>query len=247
MIVQQSSLQPEPYQQQDFNQLLLANRGVALSSIKEFFSQPDNWLDESTLIKDGDTTTVALVVLQNVPLVLKRYNMVSVWHRLKRSIQPSRAMRCWHNALRLRALGIHTPKPVAVFERRWGPLRGTAYLLTDYIVGTRVSRYLAANPELEQTNKIVRAFKQLFTQLLKANICHGDTKADNFIWTDQQQLWAVDLDGMRYIANNKVFVQRFSKDLNRFIRNWQSKPEVLNEFLPHIEILKQQLKDKLKK
>jgi hypothetical protein len=52
-------------------------------------------------------------------LVIKRYNIKGFAHWLKRFWRPSRAWHSWREGNRLAFLGIATPKPLAVLEKRF--------------------------------------------------------------------------------------------------------------------------------
>ena len=105
-----------------------------------FLSNPDLVIDESRLLKKGNTSTVALVVMSGKSLVVKRYNIKSTWHGLRRCFRRSRAWISWRNSHRLVFLGIRTAKPVAFLEKRWGPFRSKAYFITEHVDGVDLGR-----------------------------------------------------------------------------------------------------------
>jgi hypothetical protein len=80
------------------------------------------------VIKAGNTATVARLYVDGEAFVVKRYNIKSWQHAMGRMWRPTRAQRAWQNAHRLRMLGIATFKPIALIERRLGPMRRDAYL-----------------------------------------------------------------------------------------------------------------------
>lgn len=82
------------------------------------------------MLKDGGTCTVVRIDLEGLPVAVKRYNLKNTRHALSRAWRPSRAWQSWIEAQRLSYYGIPTPRPLAVVERRFGPLRGRAYLVT---------------------------------------------------------------------------------------------------------------------
>ncbi len=98
-------------------------------------AQADALLDQGHLYKTGGTASVAKVEVNGRPLVIKRYNIKSFAHWLTRFWRPSRAWHSWREGNRLAFLGIATPKPLAVLEKRCFWLRSRAYLVTEFLPG----------------------------------------------------------------------------------------------------------------
>ena len=92
-------------------------------------------IDRGIKLKEGNTNTVSLISTSMGPLVVKRYNMKSVSHRISRLFRRTRASRSWRYGHLLNSLGIRTPHPIALIEERFGFLRGKAYLITEYSPG----------------------------------------------------------------------------------------------------------------
>ncbi|MGC5699901.1 serine/threonine protein kinase [Pseudomonas sp. NFXW11] len=182
--------------------------------------QADALLDQGHLYKTGGAASVGRVEAAGRTLVLKRYNIKGFAHWLKRFWRPSRAWHSWREGNRLAFLGIATPKPLALLERRFLWLRQRAYLITEYLAGPDIIERFApfvdsgAAPEQE-----LQALEQLFAQLLKERISHGDLKGHNLFWQDDR--WAlIDLDSMRQHASLRSFAPAYARDRARFMRNW---------------------------
>lgn len=175
-------------------------------------ADPDRWIERGTPLKQGHTATLALVGHGGRQLVIKRYNIKSAGHALSRAWRPSRAWHAWREAHRLRFLGIPTPRPLALIERRVGPLRGRAWLVTDYCAGTSLA-------QLPLDEAIMRAAGELFRRLVAARITHGDLKASNLLWHDGR-IHLVDLDATRQHAREGAFRRAWQRDRARFLRNW---------------------------
>lgn len=91
------------------------------------------------LYKTGGAASVGRVEVAGRTLVVKRYNIKGFAHWLKRFWRPSRAWHSWQEGNRLAFLGIATPKPLALLEKRFLWLRSRAYLVTEYLAGRTLS------------------------------------------------------------------------------------------------------------
>ncbi|MCY1285655.1 Lipopolysaccharide kinase (Kdo/WaaP) family protein [compost metagenome] len=198
---------------------LRAVRREAEAQLRPLLDDPDRWLEQGQALKTGGSATVARVELDGRPLVIKRYNIKGFGHWLKRFWRPSRAWHSWREGNRLAFLGIATPRPLAMLERRWCWLRGRAYLITDCLAGqdilARFQPYLDSSPPEAE----LRALDQLFAALLRERIGHGDFKGSNLFWQDGH--WAlIDLDAMRQYRSARRFAAAYARDRARFLRNW---------------------------
>ncbi|MCU1718342.1 lipopolysaccharide kinase InaA family protein [Pseudomonas sp. 5P_3.1_Bac2] len=205
------------------------------AALAPLLADPDQTINGAQLYKTGGTATVAGVEVQGRRVVLKRYNIKGFKHWLTRFWRPSRAWHSWREGHRLQMLGIATPKPLAVLERRCLWLRGRAYLITEHLSGPdiieRFAPYVLSGdaPEAE-----LQALDDLFAQLLRERISHGDFKGHNLFW-DAGRWVLIDLDSMTQHASLSGFAQAFAKDRARFMRNWPQSSElykVLDQRLP---------------
>jgi hypothetical protein len=143
--------------------------------------------------------------------VVKRYNIKSFSHRLRRIFKPvSRARRAWCNGHRLHFMRIATARPLALLEQRFGPLRGVAYLLLedlgDLDLVDDVQKSGLSDARCDQV-------AELFSLLRTIEVSHGDTKASNFI-INGEVVHLIDLDGMQ------SGLRRSESDRERFLANW---------------------------
>ena len=161
-------------------------------------ARADALLDQGHLYKTGGAASVGKVEVDGRTLVIKRYNIKGVAHWLKRFWRPSRAWHSWREGNRLAFLGIATPKPLALLETRFLWLRTKAYLVTEYLPGPdiieRFAPYVESGdpPEAE-----LQALDQLFADLIRERISHGDLKGHNVFWDPSRApgRWAlIDLD-----------------------------------------------------
>ena len=181
-------------------------------------ADPDAWMGRGAPLKAGNTSTVVRVELEGRAVVIKRYNIKGAGHAVSRFWRPSRAWHSWREGHRLAALGIPTPTPLALIESRLGPLRGKAWLITEYCDGASLAeRY--SDPDTTPPAAELDAIGALLRQLVAARISHGDLKATNLLWcNDKPQL--IDLDAMRQHAGDAAFRRAWERDSARFLRNW---------------------------
>ena len=137
-------------------------------------------------------------------------------------------------------LGVPTPKPVMLFERRWlGWIPRESYILCEAIEGETVSGLVDAE-DIEQALKLqaLDSFAELFSVFESCKISHGDLKATNFIY-DSGKLYVLDLDAMKKHRNSGSFQKFFKKDLDRFVNNWANNPDY-ELFRKHVENIRAQ-------
>ena len=212
--------------QKSWGRFLVYDRSYNTEKMVRFLADPDALIDANKLIKDGNTSTVALVEVNCQYLVVKRYNIKSTWHALRRCLRPSRAWNSWRNAHRLALLGIPTPKPIALLEKRWGPFRFKAYFITEYVDGINVYHLLHSESKKEIRHEdLVEQFGILLQKLSNALISHGDFKATNFIYSGGK-LIVTDLDAMYEHRFATQFHRKFRKDCQRLIKNCANLPKI---------------------
>lgn len=197
--------------------------------------QADALLDQGHLYKTGGAASVGKVEVAGRALVIKRYNIKNFAHWLKRFWRPSRAWHSWREGNRLAFLGIATPKPLAVLEKRFLWLRRSAYLVTEFLPGPDIIERFAPYVENGQAPEAeLLALDQLFARLIAERISHGDFKGHNLFW--QTDRWAlIDLDSMCQHASVGSFAPAYARDRARFMRNWPESSalyRVIDERLP---------------
>ena len=186
----------------------------ALSALME---DPDGFMMRGQLLKDGNTCTVARVDIGGRALVVKRYNLKSFRHTLSRFWRPSRAWHSWVAGHRLAFYGIPTPAPLAMLEERIGPMRGRAFLVTEFCPGESLLQHLSEDREPDTAE--AEAIRSLFAMLFRLKISHGDMKANNLLWHDGH-LSLIDLDSLTQHGSSRAFVRAWRRDRERFVRNW---------------------------
>ncbi|WP_448649015.1 lipopolysaccharide kinase InaA family protein [Pseudomonas corrugata] len=180
----------------------------------------DALLDQGHLYKTGGAASVGKVEVDGRTLVIKRYNIKSFVHWLKRFWRPSRAWHSWREGHRLTFLGIATPKTLALLEKRFLWLRRGAYLVTEHLSGPDIiERFAPCVESGEAPESELLALDRLFADLIRERISHGDLKGHNLFW--QHDRWAlIDLDSMCQHRTHASFAPAYARDRARFMRNW---------------------------
>jgi len=172
----------------------------------------------------GDTTWVGIVQCGERQFVVKRYNIKGFLHRLKRAFLPSKAWVSWKNALALLQADIKTPSLVAVIEQRFGPLRGAAFFITEYLQGTKAMDYFQS-PEKPYWQLALNNLKNMAQQLAAAGILHRDFQCHNILFVDNEP-YLIDLDHMSVMPQKSAkFIAGHQYDLDRLRRSFVELPE----------------------
>jgi len=213
-------------------------RREAEPALQPLLADLDVRIDAGHIYKTGGAATVARVELDGRLLVVKRYNVKSWLHWLKRFWRPSRAWHSWIEGNRLQLLGFTTPTPLAVIERRWCWLRRRAYLITDYCGGQDIIARFEAYKQATPPETELLALDRLFAALLRERISHGDFKGHNLFWDETQGAWSlIDLDAMRQHRSARSFARAYARDRARFLRNWPADSalhQLLDQRLPQV-------------
>ncbi len=208
--------------------LAISRQNLSVQLQQILLTTPDALIEDISRqrLKSGNTCTVALAEINGRKLVVKRYNIKSFWHWLGRLWRPSRAADSWINAHRLLMYGIATPAPVALLEQRFGPLRGRAYFIADYIAAPDVTQWLqSASVTDAQKKPALEALAGLMYKLMLLQIAHGDLKASN-IHIDDNRPVLIDLDSLREFRCKAWFEANHVRDLRRLLKNWRDQPDV---------------------
>jgi tRNA A-37 threonylcarbamoyl transferase component Bud32 len=168
--------------------------------------------------------------VENVLLVIKRYNIKSFWHGVARALRQTRAAASWANAHRLTLLGIATPKPIALIEQRYFGLRGKAYFISEYLEAPDAEMFFEQQQEQATRAHAIHNVVILFYRLYLLKISHGDMKATNMKLLDGLP-WLIDLDSMRQHDWDRFALKAHVQDLKRFMKNWQDEPSLYNAFI----------------
>lgn len=221
----------------DERSFVAINRYFEKRALPKTVVELDAYFTPETIIKNGNTCTVALASVDELPVVIKRYNIKSFWHGLSRAFRPTRASVSWSNAYRLKLLDIETATPISLVEERLFGLRGRAYFLTEFVDALDVSEFFNQTSNAAERSKAVKQLVQLLYRLYLLQISHGDMKATNIkVLADGRPL-LIDLDSMRQHKRKQSAAKAHAKDIKRFMQNWKDTPSLYNAFVKVFKVV----------
>ncbi len=210
-------------QHKSFNHNFLCDR-QHWHLLQRFMLFAEVMVGEGTPLKLGNSSTVVRVYVEDdQSYIVKRYNLKSFSHRLRRWFK-RRPRDAWCNGHHLAFLGISTAKPVALLEQKWGWLRGVCYLVMPDCGERNLAQELATHPQ--DCHKYVDDTVTVLQSLAAAGLQHGDLKATNFVLA-QDRVVLIDYDALRPGAADK--------DIARFLANWTDYPELHEQWVQALE------------
>jgi tRNA A-37 threonylcarbamoyl transferase component Bud32 len=206
---------------QTFSQVYALSKPELIDNPILFINDIDALIENGVILKNGNSSTVSRVQYAGLDLVIKRYNLKSFTHFIRRAFRATRAANSWKYARWLDMLAINTPKPVLFLEQRYGFLRGKSYYVSIYDGGedliSRFNHQVPTENQLKQISKLLSAMHD-------HKIVHGDMKATNLMINAEDEIALIDLDAMRCVSNVDTFNKLHKKDKKRFLQNWSAHP-----------------------
>jgi hypothetical protein len=200
--------------------------------VDQLWNDPDSLLTQNTL-QDKLRCTVARVDESFGVFSWKRHSWGGAWRTVRRCLSRSTARKSWLDGTLLYASGIPTPQPRLFLERRLGPFKSRSYLLTDYVPGTSLYRYLRfRNPSAEEINDFAQQTAAIWQQLADVHIQHNDFQTENLLVDPHGKLWLIDLERLCRNQPSERARRKQTSDLDRLLhpRNWRAKPEAAATF-----------------
>lgn len=191
----------------------------------------DPLLEESELLKDGNSATVGRVTIQGETLVIKRYNVKSAVKKIGRQFR-SRARNSWLNAAYLGLVRVATPEAVCYLSSRKGGLKDREYLVCRNVSGEILPEICEQGGDKRLS--ALRKMADFFVTMELMRFSHGDSKYTNFIFQDGA-LQVLDLDGMeRHPAGTRLKAD-LAGQRQRLFRSWKPRealaPAAQEQFL----------------
>ena len=221
-----------------WNQFLIVDDRDQSQELRQLLDNPDAHISQGHIIKSGKATTVAIVQSGNKSFFIKRYNCKSILYNIPRSAIPSRAAVTWHAAQLLESLGVPTARPIALLEKRIGPIKLESYVVHEFLESVHALKFFGEGAEpCSEWEPAAKAMNDILYSLKRSLIIHGDLKGQNFILHNDQPL-LIDLDSLKPYSTRQQFDRHYVKELNRFERNWIDEPNARPLFQPTIDKLR---------
>jgi len=164
------------------------------------------WRDPDSLIDVGDKLIQKKCVRTTVKLaadeefyVIKRHLERSWRHQFKQCFSTSRAAKCWNDTWRLVERGYPTPRPIAYRENRFGPLRGSSFLVYQYVEGKTLKDLAAGLKNQRLLRHYVSQLAGIWRMHKTLGINLNDSHPGNFVIDSTGKMWVIDLDKLQYI------------------------------------------------
>ena len=175
---------------------------------------PLRWFDGAAtpVCKDSHSALVTRALLDHdgkqLPIIIKRPRARNWRRRLAQAWPPSRSLRGWRMGHALLHRDIATTRPLAVLERRLGPLVLDSLLITEALPGALdLETFLRREQAAQSAAGWVRLKRQVCDLLARhvrrlhaAGFEHRDCKASNILVVQHPAptlLW-IDMDGLRF-------------------------------------------------
>jgi hypothetical protein len=192
--------------------------------VAQLWDGPAQLIEASLPLQDKERCLVARLETKTGPLVLKRQNWGGAWKTFCKSLRTPQARQSFLDGLHLSEQGVWTPRPLALVERKWGPLGGHSYLLTEFITGTSLYRLIRFdNPPRQFVLHLADQVAKLCQRLSELCISHNDLKPENLMVDPTGRVWLIDLEKMRLHDKREPVRERLLEDLNRLLhpRSWR--------------------------
>ncbi|MCC7515784.1 MAG: hypothetical protein IT470_00420 [Pseudomonadales bacterium] len=195
---------------------ILCRRQQLDDTLANWLSQPTRFAQNATLLKNGNSAKVFLVMVGSKPYVVKQYLNKDWLRKLRRAWRPSRAARSWYFAHAFLFADIAVPAPVALVEQKTGPFVTSAWFISEYCGDENLlAHWQHTAPSVQELNSL----RELFTQLAQLCTSHGDMKATNLL-SNGQRIAVIDYDGASEWRQPAALQQALRKDKQRLLANW---------------------------
>ena len=187
------------------------------------FNNIDNFLMNAEIIKNGNTCTVFRVE----DLIIKRYNVKSIWHFIKMQFIKSRGKNSWQISNTLQLHNLPCAKPYFYFEKRFLFFKLTSYFAMERIDGISIVSYQESLENKLQIEKLKKNIFKLFNKLIHYKFIHGDFKETNILVDKKMQLIMIDFDKSFFSLSQSIYNSRLKRQIIRFLSNWNNKSKFL--------------------
>ncbi|MBM3969579.1 MAG: hypothetical protein FJ302_06915 [Planctomycetes bacterium] len=171
--------------------------------------------------------------------VLKRFRLCGWWHTSGHMFLPTRAQNCWGYGRKLLKVGLLTPRPLAMIEERAGPLRFCSSVLTEFVPGINLDRFVQqTEPSTQELSRLAEDFAEMWFKFGQLRLSHGDFYPGNLLVTPDGRLQLIDLDRMNQHWFRHRHLRQREKDWKCFQERSQQVPALWAAF--HAAVLRRE-------
>ena len=199
--------------QSNFSRLILKRHDFQFN-----FKDIDQLLNKTEVIKNGNTCTV----FRHDNLIIKRYNLKSIWHFVALQFKKSRGLNSWQITNALNLLNISTPIPYFYYEKRFLFLRLNTYFAMSYEDSINIKDYESQLQTSQSRRNFSKKLFKFFNKLSFYRFIHGDLKHTNILVNNKNEdIFLIDFDKSFFSKYQYIYNFKIQKQLNRFYSNWE--------------------------
>lgn len=209
-----------------FNQQLLSEAHF-LYTIQHI----DTLLTNGIPLKQDKKTSVIHLQGMKLDLVVKQYHLSHILQPLKYRFKMPRALRFWQYSQLLINTGVSVIPVLGIWQQKnsLGPLQG--FVLMPFQSGLTLKTFVAMHQEdLPRLSNVIKQVVAIYTKMKALRLSHGDFKASNFLVDEQDKVYLLDLDAVKYHASDSACLRAQARDKARLLKNFRKMPAVLTLF-----------------
>jgi len=201
----------------DKTKSVFIKRNIDTEEVRRFIDNLGPYIDKGEVMKNGTSTQVIKIKIGDSFFILKCYKNKGFTHSLFSKLKKhSRSTSSWRYGHLLKFIGISTPEPVLCMDKKLWTMGGYSFLVTEFLHGTQLQKYLLNAEVSEKLKKTVACkVKEKVKQMHESNITHGDLKLPNIMIVSDEPFF-IDLDSMCNATEEKIKrdIERFNKSIS---------------------------------
>ena len=177
---------------------------TASEHLRDFAERLPELFDREGEVLHAGRNTIKAFEAEGERLVVKRFKRPNLLRAVIYTFfRRSKARRSYEHAVRLRALGVDSPEPVAWSEYRRNGLITETYFVSrrsDYAPLTAATERFPTSDSLP----VLEAFARFTVRLHEKGICHEDFNQTNILWrhdeaTGRYDFQLIDINRMKFL------------------------------------------------